>query len=193
MVAGKDDLRDERSKMSILLGKHIAVLVADGFEQLELTVPVTALSRVGALLSIVSPCTEYVHGWDDRDWGERVPIDTALASANPNEFDALLLPGGLFSADTLRINDQVIAFTREFIERDKPIASICHSLWILINAEGVRGRTLTSHPALRFDLENAGAEWVDRKVVVDGNLVTSRRVEDLNAFNEMMIHVISKC
>jgi protease I len=160
----------------------VAVLVMDGFELIELTQPVNALREAGATAHVVSPEGDWVRGWDERDWGTAVPVDAELDLVDPAEYHALILPGGLFNPDQLRMNPRAVAFVRHFTDSRKPVAAICHGPWTLIEADGVRGRRLTSYPSLRTDLSNAGAEWVNEEVVVDGNLVTSRAPEDLPAF-----------
>jgi protease I len=166
-----------------LTGMKIAVLATDGFEQSELETPVAALKAEGATVEVVAPKTGDIQGWEhDEEKGRPVPVDRELAEANPASYDALVLPGGVRNPDKLRLDDRAIALIRAFVDAGKPIASICHGPWTLINAEGVAGKTMTSWPSLRVDLENAGATWVDREVVVDGELVTSRKPADLPAF-----------
>ena len=161
-----------------VLNKKIAVLVTDGFEQVELTGPVEALRRAGAEVSIVSPKTGKIQGMNHDEVGDQLSVDHNLASVSANRFDALLLPGGVANPDTLRTNPQAVAFVRHFVETNKPIAAICHGPWTLIEADGVRGHRMTSWPSLRTDLKNAGADWEDRSVVVDGNLVSARTWHD---------------
>lgn len=173
-------MRDELPRMKV------AVLVMDGFEQVELTEPVSALRECGVTTHVISPEGDWVRGWDERDWGTPVPVDVELAMAEPSRYDALLLPGGLFNPDRLRMEPTAVAFVRHFTHTGKPVAAICHGAWTLIEADGVRGRRMTSFPSIRTDLENAGAEWVDEEVVVDGNLVTSRSPDDLPAFIRAM-------
>jgi protease I len=175
-----------------LHGKKVAILVANGFEQAELLEPRRALQDAGAETHVVSPEQNQVKGWNKTDWGETVPVDVTLKSANPNDYDALLLPGGVMNPDKLRINAQAVNFVRAFAEAGKPIAAICHAPWTLINADAVRGRKLTSYPSLETDLRNAGANWVDQEVVVDNGLVTSRNIPDIPAFNRKMIEEIGE-
>ena len=172
--------------------KKVALLVADGFEQSELEGPLAALRAAGAQALIVSPSEGRVRGWKHREWGEAFPVDVPLSQARAADFDALVLPGGVMNPDTLRMNEQAVAFVRGFLESEKPIAAICHGPWTLINAEGVEGRRMTSYPSIRKDLENAGALWVDREVVVDNGIVTSRSPADLPAFNTKMIEEIAE-
>ncbi|HEX7118038.1 MAG TPA: type 1 glutamine amidotransferase domain-containing protein [Longimicrobiales bacterium] len=168
-------------------GKKVAILVTKGFEQVELTEPRRALDEAGAVTHIVSPDENVVRAWDHTDWGEAFDVDVPLDRARVDDYDALLLPGGVMNPDKLRLNDSAVEFTRRFFEQGKPVAAICHGPWTLIEAGVVRGRTLTSYPSLRTDLRNAGADWVDREVVNDRGLVTSRGPRDLKAFNREMI------
>lgn len=170
-----------------LNGKTVAILVADGFEQIELIEPKAALERAGARTQIVSPAGDEVKGWQHTEWGDKFPVDVALDDADCKNFDALLLPGGVINPDKLRLEEKAINFIRGFVDAGKPIAAICHGPWTLINAGAVRGREMTSWPSLETDLRNAGARWVDREVVVDDGIVTSRKPDDLPAFNEKMI------
>ncbi|MET3493658.1 type 1 glutamine amidotransferase domain-containing protein [Variovorax boronicumulans] len=174
---------------SSLDGMKIAILVTDGFEQIELTAPRQALDAAGAHTQIVSPSEGSVRGWNHHDPAKAFDVDVPLKDAKPDDFDALLLPGGVVNPDALRIDEQAIAFVRAFVESGKPVAAICHGPWTLIEAGGVQGRKLTSWPSLRTDLQNAGAVWSDKDVVVDRNLVTSRKPDDLPAFNREMTKV----
>jgi protease I len=173
-----------------LKGKKVAILVADGFEQVEMAAPREALERSGAATELVSPANGEVQAFRHDQPGDSFPVDVPLSHANPEEYDALLLPGGVANPDALRINPEAIAFVRAFFEAGKPIAAICHGPWTLIEAGAVEGRTMTSWPSLRTDLRNAGANWVDREVVVDRGLVTSRKPDDIPAFNRKMIEEI---
>ena len=170
-----------------LKGKKVAILVAEGFEQVELTEPKKALDDAGAETRIVSPAAGKVQGWNHFDKGEQFKVDVPLSRASAREFDALLLPGGVANPDQLRIDATAVAFVREFFEAGKPVAAICHGLWPLIDAGVVRGRKVTSWPSLKMDLQNAGAQWSDREVVTDNGLVTSRKPDDIPAFNRKMI------
>lgn len=174
-----------------LNGKRIAILTENGFEQSELLEPRRALNEAGAITVVVSPRAGHVRGWSDDDWGKRVAVDVALVDAKPQDYDALLLPGGVINPDRLRMNPQAVAFVRAFVQERKPIAAICHGPWTLIDADGVKGRTLTSWPSIRADLINAGAAWIDVEVFRDGNLVTSRNPSDIPAFNATMIQAFS--
>lgn len=170
-----------------LQGKKIALLVDHGFEQVELTEPKRALEQAGAEVHIVSPQKEQVRGWNHTEWGQTLRVDVPLAEADPAEYAGLVLPGGVMNPDHLRTNEQALRFVQFFFVHDKPVAAICHALWTLINAGVIAGRTVTSYPSVRMDLENAGATWVDREVVVDDGLITSRNPNDLPAFNREMI------
>lgn len=170
-----------------LSNKKIAILVTNGFEQEELTRPRRALHDAGATTFVVSPQKEKVRAWDHTDWGESFSVDVAVADASADEYDGLLLPGGVMNPDKLRRDPDVQRFVRGFFDARKPVAAICHAAWTLIDAGVVQGRKLTSYPSLQMDLRNAGAEWVDQEVVVDQGLVTSRRPDDIPAFNAKMI------
>jgi protease I len=170
-----------------LAGKKVAILAADGFEEVELTKPRKALEDAGAKTSVVSIKPGKIQGMNHADKGETVAVDLTLAEAKPQEFDALLIPGGLMNPDTLRSTDEALEFVRHFFRQGKPVAAICHAAWVLIDAEVVSGRTITSWPAIKTDVRNAGATWVDQDVVVDNGLVTSRKPDDIPAFNEKMI------
>lgn len=174
-----------------LSGKRVAILTEDGFEQSELLEPRRALEEAGAFTLVVSPRSGHVRGWSHDEWGERVVVDVTLADAKPQDYDALLLPGGVMNPDRLRLDPHAIAFVRSFVQERKPIAAICHGPWTLIDADGVKGRTLTSWPSIRADLVNAGAVWIDAEVFRDGNLVTSRKPSDIPAFNATMIQAFS--
>lgn len=170
-----------------LNGKKVAILVADGFEQVELTSPLEALRKAGAEVDIVSPQSGKVRGWDETNWGKAFPVDVPLKKANADDYDALLLPGGVKNPDTLRAEAKALEFVRAFFDEGKPVAAICHGPWTLIDAGVVEGRKLTSYHSIQSDLKNAGANWVDEPVVVDNGLVTSRKPADLPAFNRKMI------
>jgi len=172
-----------------LTGLKVAILVADGFEQSEMVEPRKALQFLGAVVDIVSPEKDTVRSWKDKNWSEKFPVNVALALAKADDYHALLLPGGVMNPDTLRINHAAVAFVKKIIEARKPIAAICHGPWTLINAEGVKGKKMTSWPSLELDLTNAGAHWVDQEVVRDVNLVTSRKPDDIPAFNKAMIEL----
>lgn len=168
-------------------GKKVAILVTDGFEQVEMTKPREALDNAGAETKIVSIKSGKIQGMHHADKGEKFDVDLTLDDARPQEFDALMIPGGLMNPDTLRSTEEALEFTRHFFNEGKPVAAICHGPWVLIDAGVVRGRTLTSWPAIKTDVRNAGAKWVDEEVVVDNGLVTSRKPDDIPAFNKKMI------
>lgn len=173
--------------MATLDGMKVAILAAEGFEQSELLEPRKALQAAGATTQVVSPAKGEVQGWKHFDKGEKVKVDVALDDARAGDFDALLLPGGVANPDQLRMLPKAVDFVRGFFEAGKPVAAICHAPWTLIEADVVEGRTVTSWPSLRKDLENAGARWVDEEVVTDNGLVTSRKPQDIPAFNRKMI------
>jgi protease I len=175
-----------------LQGKKVAILATDGFEQSELLEPRKALDEAGATTQVVSPAGKKIKGWDQKDWGKEVSVDVPLDSANAEEFDALLLPGGVMNPDQLRMNPTAVQFVKQFTDAGKPVAAICHGPWTLLEAEAVRGRTMTSWPSLKTDLKNAGASWVDKEVVNDEGVVTSRRPDDIPAFNREMIRLFSE-
>jgi protease I len=168
-------------------GKKIAILVADGFEQVELTEPKEALEEAGASTQIVSPARLEVQGWNHDDRADKFKVDMPLDRARSDDYDALLLPGGVKNPDQLRMLTRAVEFVDGFFAAGKPVAAICHGPWMLIEGDVIRGKTITSWPSLRTDLENAGAKWVDREVVVDNGLVTSRKPDDIPAFNRKMI------
>ena len=178
--------------MNDLKGLKVAILVTDGFEQDELLKPRKALDEAGAQTQVVSPCDETVRAWKLTDWGDTVKVDVRLNEVKPDQFDALLLPGGVLNPDKLRMDPKAVAFVKSFFEADKPVAAICHGPWTIVEAGGARGRTITSWPSLKTDLRNAGAEWVDQESVVDGNLVSARKPDDIPAFNKAMIDVFSR-
>ena len=170
-----------------LAGKKIAILVADGFEQSEMVEPRNALKNAGAQTCIISPVKGKVRGWEHTEWGDTFPVDIPLENANPDDFEGLLLPGGVMNPDKLRMEQKAVDFVRAFFRAGKPVAAICHGPQLLIEADVVRGRKLTSYASIKTDLMNAGANWVDEEVVVDNGLVTSRKPDDIPAFNDKMI------
>jgi len=170
-----------------LRNKRVAALVDNGFEQTELVEPKKALEAAGAKVDIVSPQDAKVKGWQHLKWGDEFPVNRKLDEAKANDYDALLLPGGVMNPDKLRMNPTAVRFVKAFVDAGKPIAAICHAPWTLIEAGAVKGRRITSWPSLATDLRNAGAQWVDQEVVVDNGLVTSRKPDDIPAFNRKMI------
>ncbi len=175
-----------------LKGKKIAILVTDGFEQVELQKPRKALDDAGAKTQVVSPKDENVKGWNFTDWGETVPVDVPLNQAQPNDFEALLLPGGVINPDKLRMIPEAVAFVKSFFDAGKPVAAICHGPWTIIEAGQAKGRRIASWPSLKTDLRNAGAEWIDQEAVTDRNLVSARKPDDIPAFNRAMIELFGQ-
>ena len=170
-----------------LTGKRVAALLTDGVEQVELTSPKQTLEQAGASVTVISPHGGKVRGWDHDHWGQEFTVDLTLDRARPGDFDALLLPGGVMNPDALRMDERAVQFVREMARSGKPIAAICHGPWLLVEADVVRGRTLTSYPSLKTDVTNAGGHWVDKEAVVDDGLVTSRSPQDLPAFGAKMV------
>jgi protease I len=170
-----------------LKGRRVAILATEGFEYSELTEPKKALEDAGAKTQIISPKEGKIKGWSKGDWGDSVSVDVNLNSANPNDYDALLLPGGVMNPDKLRMEPGAVQFVRSFFDAHKPVAAICHGPWMLIEAEVVRGRRLTSWPSLKTDIRNAGGHWADEEVITDQGLVTSRKPADIPAFNRKII------
>ncbi len=174
-----------------LQGMKVAILVTDGFEQVELTEPRKALDQAGADTHVVSPKGDEVRGWNFTDWGQSLPVDLKLDDAQPQDFDALMLPGGVINPDKLRMIPAAVQFVKAFFDAGKPVAAICHGPWMIVEADKARGRRMTSWPSVRTDLRNAGAEVVDQEAVVDGNLVTSRKPDDIPAFSREMIKLFA--
>jgi protease I len=179
-------------KRDILKGLRVAILATDGFEQSELTEPRKAFTEAGALTEIVSPKQGRIRGWNHKEWGQEVAVDQDLRDADPDDYDALLLPGGVMNPDNLRTDPTAVAFVKSFFQAGKPVAAICHGPWTVIEAGAARGHRMTSWPSLKTDIKNAGAEWVDEEVVVDGKLVTSRKPDDLPAFNRSAIELFAQ-
>jgi protease I len=174
-----------------LTGRRVAVLATSGVEQVELTKPVAALKQAGATITVISPDGKPIQGFNHQTPGDRLDVDMALSDVGPEQFDALLLPGGVANPDTLRMTPEAVAFVRHFTDGGKPVAAICHGPWTLIETGFVRGKRMTSWPSLKTDLTNAGARWVDEESVVDGNLVTARKPDDIPAFNRAIIQVFA--
>jgi protease I len=175
-----------------LTGLRVAALVEHGFEQTELLEPRKALEDAGARVDVVSPVEKSVKAWYRGNWGQEVDVDMPLAQAHPDEYDALLLPGGVFNPDRLRMNEKAVQFVKAFTMSNRPVAAICHGPWTLIEAEALRDRRVTSWPSLKTDLRNAGAIWVDGEVIEDRGLVTARKPDDIPAFNRKMIEVFAE-
>ncbi|OGX90848.1 protease [Hymenobacter coccineus] len=175
-----------------LKGKKIAIIATDGFEQVELTEPKKYLEGEGATAHVISLKSGSIKGWDgpNNDWGDKVSVDKVIDEARVADYDALVLPGGQINPDKLRIEPKVVDFVREFMHSGKVVAAICHGPWTLIEADTVRGKKMTSWPSLKTDLKNAGAHWEDSEVVVDKGLITSRKPDDLPAFNKKIVEEI---
>jgi len=171
---------------------RVAILIADGFEEVEMTKPVEALKRAGAKTLVVSPEKNHVQAFRHHEKGITVPVDVPLSHAKTDAFDALLLPGGVSNPDRLRMIPEALLFVRAFFEKNKPVAAICHAPWLLVEADVVRNRRLTSWPSVRTDLRNAGAQWSDQETVIDGNLITSRKPDDIPAFNQSILKVFAQ-
>jgi protease I len=186
----------DKEKSGKLNRIRVAIVATEGFEQAELFKPKEALEGAGAQVDVIAPKAGIksgkIKGWDMTDWGDSVKVDVELSEAKEGNYDALLLPGGVMSPDKLRMDTQAVAFIKSFVTANKPIAAICHGPWTLIEADAVRGKTMTSWPSLQTDLRNAGAKWVDEEVVEDKGLVTSRKPDDLPAFNQRVIELFSK-
>jgi protease I len=174
-----------------LQGKRVAILATDGFEQVELTEPKKNLEDAGAKVTVLSLKPGEIKGWDKTEWGKKVKVDGVVKDAKPDQFDALVLPGGQMNPDVLRMDSGAVTFVRTFVASGKPVAAICHGPWTLIEADVVRGKTMTSWPSVRTDLKNAGAHWVDEPVIVDGNLITSRKPEDIPAFSQAIVEALA--
>jgi protease I len=175
-----------------LRGKKIAILATDGFEQVELTEPRQALDEAGATTEIVSPRSGEIKGWKFKDWGDTVKVDKTLDQAKAQDYDALLLPGGVINPDHLRMEPKAVAFVKDFVATGRPVAAICHGPWTLVEAGVVKGKTFTSWPSVKTDLKNAGAIWVDKEVVTDGQFISSRKPDDIPAFSKTLIGAVGR-
>jgi protease I len=180
-MAHSKDLKDVR----------VAVLATEGFEQAELVEPVKALEDAGATVTIVAPKSGKIQGFVHHDTGEQVKVDLTLDDAKPSDYDALLMPGGALNADQLRAIPKAVAFAKSFFDADKPVAAICHAFWTLIESGAVKGRTMTSWPSIQTDIKNAGGTWVDKEVNVDGRFISSRKPDDIPAFNEQILTIFA--
>ena len=178
--------------MAILTGKKVAILTESGFEEVELTSPKKALEDAGAEVEIVSPQKEKVKAWAHDHWSIELPVDVNVEEADPNDYDALMIPGGVLNPDKMRLNDKCVEFAQQFLQDGKPVAAICHGPQLLIETGMLEGRNITSYPSVKTDMINAGAIWTDREVIVDNGLVTSRSPNDLEAFNKKMIEEIKE-
>lgn len=175
-----------------LNGLKVAILATDGVEQIELLKPREALNEAGAETKVVSLKSGKIKGWNHTDWGEQIPVDIELSSANAQDFDALLLPGGVQNPDKLRMEPKAVQFVKSFFQAGKPVAAICHAPWMILEAGEAKGLRITSWPSLKTDLKNAGADWVDEEMVHDKNVVSSRKPDDIPAFNRGMIELFSQ-
>ncbi|HYZ16882.1 MAG TPA: type 1 glutamine amidotransferase domain-containing protein [Candidatus Acidoferrum sp.] len=173
-------------------GLNVAILATDGFEWVELVEPRKALDDAGAQTNVVSPKSDRIRGWYFTNWGDEVSVDVPLERARPQDFDALHLPGGVMNPDFMRMIPAAVDFVKAFFEAGKPVAVICHGPWMVIEAGAARGRRIASWPSLKTDLRNAGAEWVDQEAVVDGNMVSSRKPDDIPVFNREMIALFGR-
>jgi len=178
--------------MASLNGRKVAIFTEEGFEQVELTSPKQALEQAGATVHVISPKSGKIKAWDKTNWGIEINVDKPLNEVSPDDYDALVLPGGVLNPDKLRQNKDAVAFASAFLDEGKPLAAICHGPQLLIETGMINGRRLTSYPSLQTDLKNAGADWIDEEVVVDNGLVTSRRPNDLEAFNRKTIEEIGE-
>lgn len=178
--------------MEKLKGVKVAILATDGFEEEELVEPMEALKSNGAQVHIVAPKKGSIKGWDHTDWGSKIDVDLEVGEARPEDYHALVIPGGVINPDKLRRDTKAVQFVHRFFEDGKTVASICHGPQLLIEAEVVKGRTMTSFFSIKKDLQNAGASWVDKEVVVDGNLITSRNPDDLKVFSKTVIDILSE-
>ncbi len=169
---------------------RVLILAADGFEQAELTVPRDELRKAGARVDVATPDGKPIRGWKVKDWGDTVEADIAIAKANPADYNAIVLPGGQINPDILRVNQDAMTVVRAFLESGKPVAAICHGPWLLVEADAVRGRSVTSYKSIRTDVKNAGGDWVDEEVVVDDGIITSRSPDDLPAFVAKIIEEV---
>lgn len=176
----------------ILKGMRVAILATDGFEQSELQEPKQALDAAGAETEVISLNNGEIRGWRHKDWGDSVHVDRSLGAANPKDYGALVLPGGVMNPDALRMQPRAVSFVRAFFEAGKPVAAICHGPWTIVETGAARGYRMTSWPSLKTDITNAGGIWIDEEVVADKNLVTSRKPDDLPAFNREMIALFSR-
>lgn len=172
---------------SDLNGKRVAIITTDGVEEVELVEPRKALEEAGARTSIVSPKSDKIKAWDHTEWGNEYEVDVPLDEAKSEDFDALMIPGGVMNPDKLRMERKAVRFVKDFLDAGKPIAAICHGPQVLIETDDLQGRKMTSYPSLKTDLKNAGVEWVDEEVVVDRGLTTSRSPDDIPAFNRKMV------
>jgi protease I len=175
-----------------LRGMKIAIVATDGFEQSELLEPKRALETAGAKTEVIAPKAGEIRGWNMKDWGDKVKVDRTLSDAKVDDYDALVLPGGVMNPDHLRMDAKAVEFIREFASTERPVAAICHGPWTLVEAGVVKGKTMTSWPSIRTDLRNAGANVVDQEAVTDGQFITSRKPDDLPAFNKTLMERLER-
>jgi protease I len=175
-----------------LNGKKVAILATDGFEQVELTEPKKNLEEAGAAVTVLSvkATPDEIKGWEKTDWGKKVKVDGQVSEADPAQFDALVLPGGQINPDKLRVDQDAVSFVKRFVATGKTTAAICHGPWVLIEADVIKGKTMTSWPSVHTDLNNAGANWVNQEVAVDAQFITSRKPEDIPAFSREIIKAL---
>ena len=173
------------------MSKKVLILATDGFEQSELTDPKKALEDAGIETTVASPKSGEIKGWDQTDWGNTVKVDATLDEVSADDFDALLLPGGQINPDKLRLEEKAVALVKAFAQSGEPIAAICHGPWLLVEADVVKGKTVTSWPSIRTDLRNAGAQVVDQEVAIDGQFITSRKPDDIPAFSKALIEAVN--
>ena len=178
--------------MGKIEGKRVAILAADGFEQSELMVPKQRLEEAGAKVDIISLKAGEIWGWQKGDWGDSIPVDRTIDAVNTDEYDALVIPGGVINPDLLRSDEDAVQLVRDFYAAKKPIAAVCHAPWVLVEAGLAKGRKMTSYNSMKTDVKNAGANWVDREVVVDQGVITSRNPGDLEAFSAKIIEKVGE-
>jgi protease I len=184
--------KEGRKMASNLKGKKIAILATDGFEQSELMKPRQALEDAGAETEVISPNSGEIKGWNHKDWGETVKVDKTLDKADPQDYDGLVLPGGVINPDHLRMDEKAVNFVKQFVSTGKTVGAICHGPWTLLEAGALKGKTVTSWPSLKTDLKNAGANWVDQEVATDGQFITSRKPDDIPAFSKAVIESVAQ-
>lgn len=174
-----------------LADKRIAVLATDGFEESEFTKPIERLKQEGAQVDVVSLKTGEIKAWAGKDWGDKYKVDTTVEEAEVEDYDALVLPGGVMNPDTLRTDEGAVKFVTDFLDANKPVAAICHGPWLLVETGKLKGKTVTSYQSIQTDLKNAGANWIDKEIVVDGKLITSRKPDDLPVFCDGIVEALS--
>lgn len=173
-------------------GKRVAILATDGFEESELLEPKKALEEAGAITTVVSIKAGEIKGWSEQNWGQAIAVDKTVDEVSADDFDALMLPGGVMNPDKLRMDERAVSFCRRFFDQGKPIGAICHGPWLLVEADVVRDREMTSWPSLQTDIENAGGQWQDSECIVDQGIVTSRKPADIPAFSSKLVEEIKE-